>query len=60
MNSDKGEQYDQNIINLTDVTSNNVLYAEMMGEAAAILEGSPEEIQANLQFGTNRSTPYLL
>ena len=56
MNSDKGEQYDQNIINLTDVTSNNVLYAEMMGEAAAILEGSPEEIQANLQFGTNRST----
>jgi hypothetical protein len=56
VNSDKGEEYNQDIINLTDVKTNNVLYAEMMGEAAAILEGSPEEIQANLQFGTNRST----
>ena len=53
---DKSEKYDQNIINLADIKSNNVLYSEMMGEAAAILEGSPEEIQANLQFGTNRST----
>jgi len=56
VNNDKGEKYNQDIVNLTDIKSNNVLYAEMMGEAAAILEGTPEEIQANLQFGTNRST----
>ena len=56
VNNDKGEKYNQDIVNLTDIKSNNVLYGEMMGEAAYILEGTPEEIQANLQFGTNRST----
>jgi hypothetical protein len=46
----------EDIVNLKEIEKNVSLYGEMMANAKAVLQGSPEEIEAFLQFGTNRAT----
>ena len=47
---------EEEIVNLEQIKNNTSLRADMMGEAEGVLQGSPEQIEAFLQFGTNRAT----